>query len=133
MRLFQVPQFIEKEARVIGPLTFSQTVIVVIVALSCVVIYYLFDIIIAGILIFIIAFVTSLLLFTTIEGIPSYKLIVPLIRHLWLPKKYSWKKEKTVNVKKVTSHIKQEREESVKQVKQSDISSLAKKLKNEQK
>ncbi|MDD4122830.1 MAG: PrgI family protein [Candidatus Pacebacteria bacterium] len=89
MRLFQVPQFIEKEARVIGPLTFSQTVIVVIVALSCVVIYYLFDIIIAGILIFIIAFVTSLLLFTTIEGIPSYKLIVPLIRHLWLPKKYS--------------------------------------------
>ena len=132
MKLFQVPQFIEKEARVIGPLTFTQTVIVVLVVLLCVAIYYLFNVIISSILIFIIAFVTGLLLFTKIEGIPSYRLIIPLLRHLWLPKQYSWNKEKGGVVKKVSSVQKIEKEEN-KQIKKSDISSLAKKLKNEQK
>jgi len=49
-----------------------------------------------------------------------------------LPKQYSWNKEKGGVVKKVSSVQKIEKEEN-KQIKKSDISSLAKKLKNEQK
>ena len=82
MQTFQVPQFIDNEAKVIGPLSFSQTILLVIVILSCVAIFYLFHIIVSSILIFIISLVTGLMLFTEIDGFPSYKLIIPLLRHL---------------------------------------------------
>ena len=70
------------------------------------------------------------MLFTKIEGIPSYKLIIPLLRHLWLPKQYSWNKEEGVVVKKIITDTKVVSEKG-KQIKKSQIASLAKNLNNE--
>ena len=100
MESFQVPQYIEEESRLIGSFTFNQIIILILGGGLVYLSYALLASWISLIIIIIIGSLTLILAFVQVEGMPSYKLIMPLIRHLWLPRIYIWKKNENVQTKK---------------------------------
>ena len=133
MQSFQVPQYIEEESRLIGSFTFSQITILV---LGGGIIYLAYALLASWISLIVIMFVgagTVILAFVQVDGMPTYKLIMPLIRHLWLPKTYIWRKPElgsTLSSKSLES-IKMERTQPIiqkpvtkKKINISDLSSM---------
>lgn len=100
MESFQVPQYIEEESKLIWSFTFNQVLILILGGGLIYLSYALLASWVSLIFIIIIGSLTLILAFVQIEGMPSYKLIMPLIRHLWLPRIYIWKKNENVQTKK---------------------------------
>ena len=92
MQSFQVPQYIEEESRLIGSLTFTQVIILVFGGALVYLSYSLLTSWISLLLIILIGSATIILAFLQVDGTPTYKLIMPLIKHIWLPRVYIWKK-----------------------------------------
>jgi len=95
MQSFQVPQYIEEESRLVGSLTFNQVIILVLGGGLAYLAYSLLSQWVSLIALVFISTTTLILAFVQIEGMPSYRLIMPLIRHLWLPHMYIWKRPET--------------------------------------
>lgn len=100
MESFQVPQYIEEESRLIGSFTFNQIIILILGGGLIYLSYALLASWVSLIIIIIIGSLTLILAFVQVEGMPSYKLIMPLIRHIWLPRIYIWRKNENVLTKK---------------------------------
>ena len=91
---FVVPQFIEREAKIIGPLTFKQFLYVGAAGLACFIIYfsYPFDIFLMSC--FFLGGIASAFAFLNIDGIPLQKFIWNFFKYSLSPKVYVWKKGK---------------------------------------
>ena len=92
---FKVPQFIEHEAKIFGPLTFKQFIVVGFAGLISLIFFFIFGdnfflwLVISGIIIG-----TSLsLIFVQVEGIPLITLIGKSIGFFSNPRIYIWKKK----------------------------------------
>ena len=89
---FAVPKFIEREARVTGPLTFKQLTIFLITAAICFVLFYLFSRTIFFISsIFLILFSFSLA-FLKVGGRPALAIFTNALSFLFSSKIFIWKK-----------------------------------------
>lgn len=92
---FKVPQFIEHEAKIFGPLTFKQFIVVGFAGLISLVLFFIFGdnfflwLVVSGIIVG-----TSLsLVFVQVEGIPLIALIGKSIGFFTEPRVYIWKKK----------------------------------------
>ncbi len=92
METFQVPQYIEEESRLVGSFTFSQVIILVLGGGLVYLAYTLLATWLSLLAVILIGSLTIILAFVQVDGMPTYKLIMPLIRHFWLPKVYIWRK-----------------------------------------
>jgi len=82
MQSFQVPQYIEEESRLVGSLTFSQVLILVIGGGLTYLAYTLLAAWISLAVIILLGSITVIMAFVQVDGMPTYKLVMPLIRHL---------------------------------------------------
>jgi len=82
MQSFQVPQYIEEESRLIGSLTFTQVIILVFGGALIYLSYSLLASWLSLLLIILISSATIILAFLQVDGMPTYKLIMPLIKHI---------------------------------------------------
>jgi len=92
---FKVPQFIEHEAKIFGPLTFKQSIVVGFAGLISLVLFFTIGenfflwLVISGIIIGI----SLSLVFVQVEGIPLISLIGKSIGFFIEPRVYIWKKK----------------------------------------
>lgn len=90
---FQVPQFIETESKIVGPLTLKQFIWV---AFGVGLLLVLFRIL-SGVMLFlastVIIFVFGALAFYRINGMPLIEYITTALSYAFKPKKYLFKKE----------------------------------------
>ena len=89
---FTVPQFIEREAKIIGPLTFKQFLYVGSAGLVCFIVYFSFSFDIFLISCFFFGGIASAFAFLKIDGIPLSKFIWNFFKYSLSPKVYIWKK-----------------------------------------
>ena len=89
---FTVPQFIEREAKIIGPLTFKQFLYVGSAGLGCFIVYFSFSFDIFLISCFLLGGIASAFAFLKIDGIPFPKFLWNFFKYSLSPKVYLWKK-----------------------------------------
>jgi len=89
---FTVPQFIEREAKIIGPLTFKQFIYVGSAGLACFIVYfnYSFDIFLMAC--FFLGGIALAFAFLEIDKIPLSKFIWNFFKYSLSPKVYLWNK-----------------------------------------
>ncbi len=112
---FKVPQFIEHEAKIFGPLTFKQFIVVGIAGVACLILFFLFgDNFFLWIVISAIIIGTSLsLVFIQVEGIPLITLIGKSIGFFTETRTYIWK-QKTFAARFMTKKRKEGEEDIIK-------------------
>jgi len=89
---FTVPQFIEREAKIIGPLTFKQFLYVGSAGLVCFIVYFSFSFDIFLISCFLLGGIAIAFAFLKIDGTPLPKVIWNFFKYNLSPKVYLWKK-----------------------------------------
>ncbi len=94
MEDYQVPQFIEDEARLVGPFSFVQIFILVGGCGSALIAYRLLKGFLGIPVAFVLLFLTAMLTFTKFNDMPLYKMVIPMIKHFILPKSYQWSQPK---------------------------------------
>jgi len=90
---YEVPQYIEEEAKIAGPFSLKQFVILFLGFLICTSFFIFFT---GGTAVFLtVIFMTSLvfLLLGKFNGRPIIDALGSALRHLWLPKIYVWQKK----------------------------------------
>ncbi|MFA5742421.1 MAG: PrgI family protein [Candidatus Paceibacterota bacterium] len=132
---FQVPQFIEHEAKILGPLTFRQTIFMGIAAMVCFMLYFAFGK--TNFFLFILSSIlivggTAALAFVKISGQTLSLIVKNFFIFSLAPKLYLWKRKETA-VYFEKSPIKpvgkeEPKNSPLKIVKGSNIKDLSKKL-----
>ena len=89
---FTVPQFIEREAKIIGPLTFKQFLYIGVAGLACFIIYFSFPFDIFLISCFFLGSIAAAFAFLEIDGNPLQKHLWNFFKYNLSPKIYLWKK-----------------------------------------
>lgn len=89
---FQVPQFIETEDRIIGPLTLKQFGFIAVGFGISLFLFYFLSLLLWIALIVFINTITISFAFIKINGIPLPQIAVAAIGYFWKPKFYLWKK-----------------------------------------
>ena len=89
---FSIPQFIEHEAKIIGPLTFKQFIFVGVAGVICFVLYFTVSFTIFLISCFVFGGIALAFAFLKIGGIPFPSLVGNFLRFSLSPKLYLWKK-----------------------------------------
>jgi hypothetical protein len=90
---FTVPQFIEKEAKIVGPLTFKQFIFVGIAGALCMLLYFVVPLFLFVIFCILLIGGALALVFYKKEGFPLYTVIAKSFIYLFKPKIYLWKKK----------------------------------------
>ena len=109
---FTVPQFIEREAKIIGPLTFKQFIYVGSAGLVCFIVYFSFPFDIFLMSCFFFGGIAAAFAFLNINGIPLSKFLWNFFKYNLSPKVYIWKKGKLGGAKaQETINIKESAEE----------------------
>ena len=93
--IYQVPQFIKEETKLMGWITFTQLWILLSFGGLILLLFSVLKLWLWLILLIILAPIGFSLAFGKIHSIPIYTLAIAAVRHFWLPKYYLWKKEKT--------------------------------------
>lgn len=97
---FQVPQFIEKEDSVVGPLTLKQFIFVSVGGGICAILFFILPMGIWIIFFIIIAVLTIALAFIKINGRRFSNIITSAFNFYWKPQIYIWKTEDLIQTKK---------------------------------
>ena len=108
---FQVPQFIETEDRIIGPLTLKQFVYVAIGAGISFFLFFYFNLWLWAFTIVLINAVTISFAFIKINGVELPKIAGAAFRYFWKPKFYLWKRTNAPGpkIEKTEAPMKEER------------------------
>ena len=93
--VYQVPQFIKEETKLMGWITFTQLWILLSFGGFILLLFFVLKSWLWLILAIILAPIGFFLAFGKIHSVPIHTLAMAAIRHFWLPKYYLWKKEKT--------------------------------------
>ncbi len=129
---FQVPKFLRREAKIIGPLTFKQIIYFGIGVLILVIAYYLLPKTIFFVFLIIVGGGIGGMIFIKIDGVPLNEAIVYYIDFLYAPKSYFWQKRehKTPIAKLITSKRQTTKEKTpiLKLSPESKLSKLGKKV-----
>lgn len=132
---FKVPQFIEHETKILGPLTFKQTIFVVIAGVICLFLYFsigksnFFLFILISIVLIGAALAFG---FLKIQGQSLPTLLKNFLNFSIAPKIYLWKRKKTPvyleQKEEVKKEIKENKESPLKINKKSNLKELNKKI-----
>jgi len=87
---FQVPQFIDTEDRIIGPLTLRQFGYLMVAGVFTAVLYFTVTTIVWLVLSFILFVIALFLAFAHIEGLPLGRIVIAMARYMWRPQNYVW-------------------------------------------
>lgn len=90
---FTIPQFIEKEAKIVGPLTFKQFAFFGLAVLVCVALFFILPPIIFFLVSPILLAGAFALSFYKKEGVPLPDLMIGFFSFMFKPKIYLWKKK----------------------------------------
>lgn len=90
---YQVPQFIDVEDKIVGPLTIKQFIFVGIGGALILVFFFTLRLAFAIILSIPVAAISASLAFVTIKGMPLYKYLAAMAGFAFKPQEYTWKKE----------------------------------------
>ena len=93
--IYQVPQFINKEVKIMGVITFTQLWLLLFAIGFIAFLFFVLPHWLFIILALFLAPAGALISLGKTNGIPLYKVILAAIRHFWLPKYYLWKKNRT--------------------------------------
>jgi len=93
MTEFQVPQFIEEETKIIGPLTLRQFFIFMGAGIVSFVFFFIFQTWLWALLTFFLAIVVIGLSFGKVHGRPASDIAVHALKFFWQPRLYLWKKQ----------------------------------------
>jgi hypothetical protein len=113
---FKVPQFIDEDPKIIGPLTFKQFIVVGIGGLISLVIYFFIPKDRLGLWMLISSIIFGLsvsLVFLKIEGIPLIIFIKKSISFFIKPRSYVWKKKSFISKDQFVRKEKKELTESI--------------------
>lgn len=108
---FQVPQFIETESTIVGPLSLRQFIYVAVGGGLCILALYLFQLIFAIIFIGIIGTATAAFTFIKINGQPFSSILLSAFGFYWNPRLYTWQKEAPKIEGPVAPELKTEKKE----------------------
>jgi len=128
---FKVPKFLEREAKIVGPLSFSQTIYFAVAGMIIVVLYYLLPFSLFLVLGIIIGGATISLVFVKIENVPLPQVFIQSFGYFLSPRIYIWrKKEPLVPIKLVEKERekKEEKEEPLRVSPESRLKKLASKI-----
>ncbi len=90
---FTVPQFIEKEAKIVGPFTFKQFLFIGTAGAICMISYFILPTFVFVLVCLILLGGAGALALYKKEGIPLYLVVFKSIFYLFKPKIYLWKKK----------------------------------------
>ena len=93
-----VPQFIEREPPIVGPMTFKQFIIVGVAGAFCIFIYFFIPLTYFIIIAVIVMGSAIALAFVKIQSVPLPTYLKVFFLFLFKPKIYLWEKETTPNV-----------------------------------
>lgn len=94
--VYEVPQFIKEETKLMGLITFTQLWILLSFSGIILLLFFVLQSWIWFILSAILAPIGFFLAFGRIHSVPIYTLAMAAIRHFWLPKYYLWQKGETL-------------------------------------
>ncbi len=89
---FQVPQFIETEAKIVGPFTLKQFIYIAVAAVISFICFFVFTFILWIIITIVLGMTAVILAFAKFNGQPIPKIIVYAIRYLLQPHLYLWQR-----------------------------------------
>lgn len=92
MAQFQIPQFIEEEAKIVGPLTIKQFAYVAVAAGLSFALFYVFTFILWLLVSLILVGAAVALAFVKVNGQSLPEIIVSGFSFLWKPKRYVWQR-----------------------------------------
>lgn len=92
MATFQVPQFIETKAKIVGPLTLMQFFYVGAAGAFCLIFFNLFEFFLATMLSAVVGTLGLALAFVKINGQEMPQIILAAISYFWQPKTYTWQR-----------------------------------------
>lgn len=90
---YPVPQFIERETRIVGPLSFKQSIFLGVAGGLALLVWFLFPMAVALILICLITIAAVSLSFWKPGGRPLAEVLVSAVRHFISARQYLWRKQ----------------------------------------
>jgi hypothetical protein len=128
MPLFSVPQFIESETPIVGPLTFRQFIILLITVAVCFIIYQTLPRFISISLLIIAGAFGLSLAFLKIGEIPFYKVFLEGLYFILRPKRFSWGKGGGKSIVLEKMELKKEEKGEIKVKRESKLKETAIKI-----
>lgn len=128
---FKVPKFLEREARIVGPLNFSQTIYFAVAGMIILVLYYVLPFPLFLVLSILISGGAVSLVFVKIENVPLPQVFTQSFGYFLSPRIYIWrKKEPLVPIKLVEKERekKEEKEAPLRISPESRLKKLASKI-----
>ena len=104
---YQVPQFIQTEDKLVGPLSLRQFIYVGIAGGISALMYFLLQPAIWAILSIFVVGIAGAVAFVKIQGRPLSKIIVAAFNFYWKPQTYVWQPEHAVRAREKTSPVKE--------------------------
>lgn len=92
MAQYQVPQFIETEDKIIGPLTLRQFIYLAVVGLISFFLFFILQLWVWIIISSTLVAIAGSLAFIRYNGQPMYKIALYALKYFWQPRFYLWKK-----------------------------------------
>ncbi len=92
---FQVPQFIETEPKIVGPLTLKQFGFIAVASIVSFLLFFIFEIWLWLLFTVILGSIAAGMAFLKYEGQPMPRIVVAAIRYKLSPKLYLWKSDTT--------------------------------------
>ncbi|MCD6500679.1 PrgI family protein [bacterium] len=108
---FKVPKFLEQKAKIVGPLTFSQTIYFTVAGMIIVVLYYLLPFFLFLVLAIVIGGAALSLVFVKIENVPLSQVFVQSFSYFLSPRIYLWKKKEPLTQIKLVEKKREKKEE----------------------
>ncbi|OGZ62110.1 MAG: hypothetical protein A2932_00525 [Candidatus Spechtbacteria bacterium RIFCSPLOWO2_01_FULL_46_10] len=93
MAQYEVPQFIERETKLLGPLTFRQTIILAVIIMILFGLFFFINTLLFVIVAAIMGGIGAALVFIQINGRPFSGFLAAYLGYFWNPKFYSWRKQ----------------------------------------
>lgn len=90
---FELPRYIEEEAKILGPLNVKQFMLMFAAVIVCALFFFFFKTWLAVTLSFILMGSCVFLMFGKIEGRPAYTVALAAVKFFWQPKSFVWKKK----------------------------------------
>lgn len=92
MAQFQIPQFIEEEAKIVGPLTIKQFIYIAIAGGLSFALFYVFTFILWLLISIILLGSATALAFVKINGLSLPEVLTAGFSYLWKPRRYVWQR-----------------------------------------
>ena len=93
MSQFQVPQFIETETKIVGPLTLKQFLYIGVAALTSFFLFFVLQLWLWFIVSAILGTAAAALAFIKFNGRPLPAILKSMVSYLWQPRMYLWQRE----------------------------------------